>query len=155
MAAASPSPLASSSSQSPRANANHDLGGDSGDKSITLGQLFKRVGDAYNSDVTDYDGCTSPEHYILNLDDFTPEGSTGDHLASRPSLSSLPSTPSSKAIFGTKTLLNSISGEVREGEIFMVLGLSGSDTSTLNDTHVNRVMGDSLQDSINGEKLKR
>ncbi|CAD5181834.1 unnamed protein product [Musa acuminata subsp. malaccensis] len=72
------------------------------------------------------------------------------------SLSSLPSTPLLKAMSKTKAPLNSIFGEVREGEIFTMLGASGSNKSTLIDALVNRIKQESLQDSItlNGENLE-
>ncbi|KAG0477486.1 hypothetical protein HPP92_014327 [Vanilla planifolia] len=56
----------------------------------------------------------------------------------------------------TKTLLNSISGEAREGEILAVLGASGSGKSTLIDALANRIAKGSLKGSIvlNNEPLE-
>ncbi|KAM7265493.1 hypothetical protein ACFE04_003176 [Oxalis oulophora] len=56
----------------------------------------------------------------------------------------------------TKTLLNDISGEAREGEIMAVLGASGSGKSTLIDALANRIDKKSLkgQITLNGEVLE-
>ncbi|KAJ8484684.1 hypothetical protein OPV22_017169 [Ensete ventricosum] len=170
---------------SPPVNASQDSGGGGGDKSVTLGRLFKRVGDAHNGGgVAENDGYASPEHHVLELDEFAVGGGAGDHLASRPVPFVLAFTDLSysvkkhrklsflrkndlaidpaaglgppEAISRTKTLLNSISGEAREGEIFAVLGASGSGKSTLIDALANRIVRESLQGSItiNGEKLE-
>ncbi|CAL9112167.1 unnamed protein product [Musa textilis] len=61
-----------------------------------------------------------------------------------PSLSSLPLTSPSEAISKTKTPLNSIFGEMREGEIFMVLGASGFNMSTLINALMNYIMRENL-----------
>lgn len=56
----------------------------------------------------------------------------------------------------TKTLLNNISGEAREGEIMAVLGASGSGKSTLIDALADRIAKESLKGtvSLNGEVLE-
>ena len=56
----------------------------------------------------------------------------------------------------TKTLLNGISGEAKEGQILAVLGASGSGKSTLIDALANRIAKGSLKGSIslNGEILE-
>ncbi|KAE8670428.1 ABC transporter G family member 16 [Hibiscus syriacus] len=56
----------------------------------------------------------------------------------------------------TKTLLNDISGEARDGEIMAVLGASGSGKSTLIDALANRIAKGSLKGSVtlNGEALE-
>ncbi|KAL8166801.1 hypothetical protein V2J09_008300 [Rumex salicifolius] len=56
----------------------------------------------------------------------------------------------------TKTLLNDISGEARDGEVMAVLGASGSGKSTLIDALANRIAKGSLKGSItlNGERLE-
>ncbi|CAN0909376.1 ABC transporter G family member 1 [Linum grandiflorum] len=56
----------------------------------------------------------------------------------------------------TKTLLNDISGEARDGEILAVLGASGSGKSTLIDALANRIAKDSLKGTVNlnGEPLE-
>ncbi|OVA18234.1 ABC transporter-like [Macleaya cordata] len=55
----------------------------------------------------------------------------------------------------TKTLLNNISGEARDGEILAVLGASGSGKSTLIDALANRIAKGSLKGTVtlNGEIL--
>ncbi|CAN6442411.1 unnamed protein product [Victoria cruziana] len=55
----------------------------------------------------------------------------------------------------TKTLLNRISGEARDGEILAVLGASGSGKSTLIDALAGRIAKGSLEGSVtlNGEPL--
>lgn len=50
---------------------------------------------------------------------------------------------------GTKTLLDDISGEARDGEIMAVLGASGSGKSTLIDALANRIAKGSLKGTIN------
>lgn len=56
----------------------------------------------------------------------------------------------------TKTLLNDISGEARDGEILAVLGASGSGKSTLIDALANRIAKGSLKGtvSLNSEHLE-
>ncbi|CAA7392800.1 unnamed protein product [Spirodela intermedia] len=57
---------------------------------------------------------------------------------------------------GTKTLLNAISGEAKEGEILAVLGASGSGKSTLIDALANRIAKGSLKGTVtlNGQLLE-
>ena len=52
--------------------------------------------------------------------------------------------------------MNSISSEVREGEIFAMLGMNGSGNTTLIDTLMNRIVWESLQGpiTVNNKKLK-
>ncbi|XP_054786581.1 ABC transporter G family member 6-like [Prosopis cineraria] len=56
----------------------------------------------------------------------------------------------------TKTLLNDISGEARDGEILAIIGASGSGKSTLIDALANRIAKGSLKGSVklNGEALE-
>ncbi|RWW26221.1 hypothetical protein BHE74_00001345 [Ensete ventricosum] len=61
-----------------------------------------------------------------------------------PSLSSSPLTLLLEAISRIKTLLDSIFGKSKEGEILMVLGVSGSDKFTVINFLVNRIMQESL-----------
>ncbi|WOL16262.1 hypothetical protein Cni_G25049 [Canna indica] len=143
-----------------------------GDQSVTLGQLFKRVGDAHSGDV---DGDVSQRHYVVDLGEglsshplpfvltFT-DLSYSVKRSRRVSLlrnNRLPmnppgGAPPSAEFSRRKTLLDSISGEAREGEIFAVLGASGSGKSTLIDALANRIAKESLQGSVtlNGERLE-
>ncbi|KAG0462309.1 hypothetical protein HPP92_020785 [Vanilla planifolia] len=134
--------------------------------SQTLGQLLKRVGDASSGDhhVVDLDGLAgggSPETghaipFVLNFTDLSYSVKISKKLSILPRRRRTgpedPSTMSSN----TKTLLDSISGEAREGEILAVLGASGSGKSTLIDALANRIAKDRLQGSItlNGEALE-
>ncbi|XP_074373202.1 ABC transporter G family member 6-like [Apium graveolens] len=63
---------------------------------------------------------------------------------------------SSNKTSNTKVLLNSISGEAKEGEIMAVLGASGSGKSTLIDALANRIAKGSLKGTVtlNGEILE-
>ncbi|XP_008777932.3 ABC transporter G family member 6 [Phoenix dactylifera] len=142
----------------------------------TLGELLKRVGDAHDGAGSDSgtscDGSSASPDHVVELDDV----SVG-HLRGRPlpfvlaftNLAYSVKTPkklafpslfrrrrSHSATSGTKTLLDSISGEAREGEILAVLGASGSGKSTLIDALANRIAKGSLKGSItlNGEALE-
>ncbi|OAY81669.1 ABC transporter G family member 5 [Ananas comosus] len=146
--------------------------------SATLAQLLKRVGDA-RSDASS--PASSPSHYVLELGEvaaprppqhqpfvlsFTDlsysvkqrqEGGGGACLPYRGSnrLATDPIAAGGGDGARTKTLLDSISGEAREGEILAVLGASGSGKSTLIDALANRIAKESLQGSVtlNGETL--
>ncbi|KAK1403444.1 ABC transporter domain-containing protein [Heracleum sosnowskyi] len=63
---------------------------------------------------------------------------------------------SSNKISNSKVLLNSISGEAKEGEIMAVLGASGSGKSTLMDALADRIAKGSLKGTVtlNGEVLE-
>ncbi|KAK8501702.1 hypothetical protein V6N13_009687 [Hibiscus sabdariffa] len=145
--------------------------------SRTLGQLLQRVGDARKEatgdetpvhevlvDVTD----PRPIPFVLSFNNLT-------YSVKVPRKMALPgflrrrggSTATSAAFVGdslagdgyftrTKTLLNDISGEARDGEIMAVLGASGSGKSTLIDALANRIAKGSLKGKItlNGEALE-
>ncbi|XP_074561513.1 ABC transporter G family member 5-like [Curcuma longa] len=156
--------------------------GNAAGESVTLGQLFKRVGDAHSggggggeegSEV----GSVSRRRHVIEVDAFEEY-----QLDSRPpppfvlAFTDLTYSVKRRERMGflrrnrlaldppetaaepgrMKTLLNSISGEAREGEIFAVLGASGSGKSTLIDALANRIARESLQGSVtlNGEKLE-
>ncbi|KAL4379686.1 hypothetical protein GQ457_02G037050 [Hibiscus cannabinus] len=145
--------------------------------SRTLGQLLQRVGDARKEatgdetpvhevlvDVTD----PRPIPFVLSFNNLT-------YSVKVPRKMALPgflrrrggSAATSAAFVGdslagdgyftrTKTLLNDISGEARDGEIMAVLGASGSGKSTLIDALANRIAKGSLKGKItlNGEALE-
>ncbi|KAK8633531.1 hypothetical protein V6N13_014376 [Hibiscus sabdariffa] len=145
--------------------------------SRTLGQLLQRVGDARKEatgdetpvhevlvDVTD----PRPIPFVLSFNNLT-------YSVKVPRKMALPgflrrrggSAATSTAFVGdslagdgyftrTKTLLNDISGEARDGEIMAVLGASGSGKSTLIDALANRIAKGSLKGKItlNGEALE-
>ncbi|KAB2085008.1 hypothetical protein ES319_A05G373000v1 [Gossypium barbadense] len=143
----------------------------------TLGQLLKHVGDARKEatgdetpvhevlvDVTE----PRPIPFVLSFNNLT-------YSAKVPRKMALPglfrrrggSAAADAAIVGnplagdsyftrTKTLLNDISGEARDGEILAVLGASGSGKSTLIDALANRIAKGSLKGNITlkGEALE-
>ncbi|KAL4377765.1 hypothetical protein GQ457_02G023190 [Hibiscus cannabinus] len=145
--------------------------------SRTLGQLLQHVGDARKEatgdetpvhealvDVTD----PRPIPFVLSFNNLTYSVKTPRKMA-------LPgflrrrggSAATAAAVVGdslagdsyftrTKTLLNDISGEARDGEIMAVLGASGSGKSTLIDALANRIAKGSLKGNVtlNGEALE-
>ncbi|XP_062156940.1 ABC transporter G family member 1-like [Alnus glutinosa] len=148
--------------------------------SPTLGQLLKRVGDARK--VATGDGNETPVHQIVDLTDATLEPRPLPFVLSFSNLTysikvrrkmSFPgifsrernrlgaattaSPEAGESLFTrTKTLLNDISGEARDGEIMAVLGASGSGKSTLIDALANRIAKGSLKGTVtlNGEVLE-
>nr|XP_010920754.1 LOW QUALITY PROTEIN: ABC transporter G family member 6-like [Elaeis guineensis] len=148
----------------------------------TLGQLLNRVGDVRAGDSAESspahhvlelggmggppaDGnlCPTPLHFVLSFTDLTYSVKNPKKLSFFPffrknRLSTDPVTAvrDPEAFSRTKTLLDSISGEAREGEILAVLGASGSGKSTLIDALANRIARESLRGSItlNGENLE-
>ncbi|CAF2267070.1 unnamed protein product [Brassica napus] len=128
--------------------------------SLTLGQLLKNVSDVRKVDAgdetplhssqgdQDYDDLMRPVPFVLSFNNLTYNVSVRRkfNLIPRRSLSS------SK----TKTLLDNISGETRDGEILAVLGASGSGKSTLIDALANRIAKGSLKGKVtlNGEPLQ-
>ncbi|CAN1174136.1 ABC transporter G family member 1 [Linum perenne] len=152
--------------------------------SPTLGQLLKRVGDARKEATGD--GSETPVHQVLELGDSNPEVPRSipfvlsfsnltysvrvrrklripDIIPVRrnrlgPAATATdPVAGESLSLFTTtKTLLNDISGEARDGEILAVLGASGSGKSTLIDALANRIAKDSLKGTVNlnGEVLE-
>ncbi|GMG99365.1 hypothetical protein Nepgr_001205 [Nepenthes gracilis] len=145
--------------------------------SATLGQLLKHVGDVRG----EVNGDETPVHRAIEMDasldlrslpfvlcfsDLTysvkvrrkitlfGSGDNRNRLESAinggENVNMFPVEPRSK------TLLNNISGEARDGEILAVLGASGSGKSTLIDALANRIAKGSLKGSItlNGEALE-
>lgn len=148
--------------------------------SPTLGQLLKRVGDARKEATGD--GNETPVHQVVDLTDATIETRPLPFVLSFSNLTysikvrrkmSFPaifsrernrlgaattaSPEAGESLFTrTKTLLNDISGEARDGEIMAVLGASGSGKSTLIDALANRIAKGSLKGAVtlNGEVLE-
>ncbi|KAJ6317577.1 hypothetical protein OIU76_013171 [Salix suchowensis] len=139
--------------------------------SPTLGQLLKNVSDVHRENTGD--GSETPVHQVLELGSTDLEvprsipfvlsfnNLTYSVKVSRkfklPSILPgrnthlLGSATDSDPIRGesqfttTKTLLNDISGEARDGEIMAVLGASGSGKSTLIDALANRIAKGKLE----------
>ncbi|KAJ4824609.1 ABC transporter G member 6 [Turnera subulata] len=147
--------------------------------SPTLGQMLKRVGDARREAVGD--GSETPVHQVIELGSPNLEVPRSiPFILSFNNLTysvkvrrklKLPSLfPRRRDVLGgggdpgagenlfttTKTLLNNISGEARDGEIMAVLGASGSGKSTLIDALANRIAKGSLKGTktLNGEVLE-
>ncbi|KAJ0101826.1 hypothetical protein Patl1_06220 [Pistacia atlantica] len=145
-----------------------DLSNRTSGASPTLGQLLKRVGDV-RKEAT---GDETPVHQILDVSDTSsveprslPFVLSFNNLTysvkvrRRHSLGAATATDlvAGESLFSrTKTLLNDISGEARDGEIMAVLGASGSGKSTLIDALANRIAKGSLKGTItlNGEVLE-
>ncbi|KAL5546266.1 hypothetical protein UlMin_005953 [Ulmus minor] len=143
----------------------------------TLGELLKRVEDSRTPPTHHHNPNHRHYHHVLELG--FPNPNTTPHVPSSnsfvlsfnnltysvkvprkiafPSFFSLGKT-SGNASSGdnTKTLLNGISGEAREGEMMAVLGASGSGKSTLIDALADRISKESLRGSVflNGEALE-
>ncbi|GMI79403.1 Jasmonate Transporter1, ATP-binding cassette G16 [Hibiscus trionum] len=145
--------------------------------SRTLGQLLQHVGDARKEAIGDETpvhevlvDVTAPRPipFVLSFNNLT-------YSVKVPRKMALPgflrrrggSAATSAAFVGdslagdgystrTKTLLNDISGEARDGEIMAVLGASGSGKSTLIDALADRIAKGSLKGKItlNGEALE-
>uniref|UniRef100_A0A7N0TLA3 ABC transporter domain-containing protein n=1 Tax=Kalanchoe fedtschenkoi TaxID=63787 RepID=A0A7N0TLA3_KALFE len=144
--------------------------------SPTLGQLLKCVGDARKV-VT---GDETPAHHAMDVSDTSLEPRALPFVLSFNNLTysvkirrkmsfksifrreeGLGAAPSDQIIgenlfTRTKTLLNNICGEARDGEILAVLGASGSGKSTLIDALANRIAKGSLKGTVtlNGETLE-
>ena len=131
-------------------------------RSRTLGDLLKRVEDAQN------DTPLAPPHHVLDL---SSSSATHPFVLSftnltynvnlRRKFTFFPATTASAPDHetkpnGTKTLLNDISGEARDGEIMAVLGASGSGKSTLIDALADRISKESLRGTVklNGDVLE-
>lgn len=130
--------------------------------SLTLGDLLKRVGDIADG---------NSQHQVVEMNDVVPQSRPLTFVLSFTNLTysvkvrrkmNFPALFTTRnelelpEIGNTKTLLNDISGEAREGEIMAVLGASGSGKSTLIDALANRIARGSLKGSValNGESLE-
>ena len=141
--------------------------------SPTLAHFLKQVGDVRKEATGD--GNETPVHQVLDLSDTSIESRPLPFVLSFSNLTysvkvrrkmSLPSLISRRRMSepevgdsffsSTKTLLNDISGEARDGEILAVLGASGSGKSTLIDALANRIAKGSLKGTVtlNGETLE-
>ncbi|KAK7310284.1 hypothetical protein RJT34_07697 [Clitoria ternatea] len=147
--------------------------------SPTLGQLLKHVGDARKEAAGD--GNDTPVHHALDVAGIEPRSlpfvltfsnlTYSVKVRRKVSLSSMFTRRGSRlgaeamgeapavgeSMFSrTKTLLNDISGEARDGEIMAVLGASGSGKSTLIDALANRIAKGRLKGTValNGEALE-
>lgn len=144
--------------------------------SPTLGHLLKCVGDV-RKEVT---GDETPVHQVLEMGEANIEPRSLPFVLSFTNLTysvnvrrkmALPAIfrrtnqlgvatadhiPGESMLTGTKTLLNDISGQARDGEILAVLGASGSGKSTLIDALANRIAKGSLKGAVtlNGEALE-
>ncbi|CAA7041396.1 unnamed protein product [Microthlaspi erraticum] len=139
--------------------------------SLTLGQLLKNVSDVRKIEV----GDDTPVHESFHGNNSLLDEEDYDDDLMRPvpfvlSFNNLTYTVSIRRKFEfhdliprrklsfpkTKTLLDDISGETRDGEILAVLGASGSGKSTLIDALANRIAKGSLKGSVtlNGEALQ-
>lgn len=150
--------------------------------SPTLGQLLKHVGDVRKEATGD--GSETPLHHALDVGDghaglgprslpFVLSFSNLTYkvkVRRKMSLSALlcsrgrnrlgaaaaDDTMGEESFFSrTKTLLDDISGEARDGEIMAVMGASGSGKSTLIDALANRIAKGSLKGTValNGEAM--
>ncbi|RWR95510.1 ABC transporter G family member 6 [Cinnamomum micranthum f. kanehirae] len=143
--------------------------------SPTLGELLKRVGDT--RDGTEREEDNTPTHRVLELSESSLIGQrplpfvlsftnltysvkTRRKLALPFSKNRLATDTDSAETLSkssrTKTLLDNISGEAKDGEILAVLGASGSGKSTLIDALANRIAKGSLKGTVtlNGEVLQ-
>ncbi|KAG4908678.1 hypothetical protein JHK86_057162 [Glycine max] len=143
----------------------------------TLGQLLKHVGDVRKE--SSGDGSETPVHHALDIPGIEPRSlpfvlsfsNLTYSIKSRRKMSLSSIFPRRSNRLGavaeaptvgesmftrTKTLLNDISGEARDGEIMAVLGASGSGKSTLIDALANRIAKGSLKGTValNGEALE-
>ncbi|CAL0320641.1 unnamed protein product [Lupinus luteus] len=152
-------------------------------ESMTLGQLLKHVGDVQKEASGDgsetpvhhtleiFDGGDGTEHravpFVLSFSNLTysvkiPWKLNFSEIFSRRrqhhGAAAVAVEPAiGESVFTrSKTLLNDISGETRDGEIMAVLGASGSGKSTLIDALANRIAKRKLKGTValNGEALE-
>ncbi|XP_047162069.1 ABC transporter G family member 20-like [Vigna umbellata] len=131
-------------------------------RSRTLADLLNRVQDAQNDTppapphhVLDLSSSSSSTHpFVLSFFNLTYSVKLHRKFTFFPTTTVFPPDHETKPN-GTKTLLNDISGEARDGEIMAVLGASGSGKSTLIDALANRISKESLKGTVtlNGEVL--
>ncbi|KAK9684083.1 hypothetical protein RND81_10G185000 [Saponaria officinalis] len=136
--------------------------------SPTLGELLKRVGDVRREATGDetpvhhhHAIAMSPEPralpFVLRFTNLTYNVKITKKLTFPAIFSRAGAGDGGGGVFSrTKTLLDDISGEARDGEIMAVLGASGSGKSTLIDALANRIARGSLKGKVtlNGENLE-
>ncbi|KAE9589264.1 hypothetical protein Lal_00000138 [Lupinus albus] len=158
-------------------------GGARSSESLTLGQLLKHVGDVQKE--ASGDGSETPVHHTLEISDggvgtehravpFVLSFSNLTYSVKIPwkfnfseifsqrrqhhgaAAVAVEPTVGESIFTRSKTLLNDISGETRDGEIMAVLGASGSGKSTLIDALANRIAKGKLKGTValNGEALE-
>ncbi|CAH8382277.1 unnamed protein product [Eruca vesicaria subsp. sativa] len=123
---------------------SEEISFDGGNELPTLGELMKDLEEGHRKK---YSGADSPDHHIVDL----------TSLEIRPvplllSFNNLKYDVRGKAAT-VKTLLNDVSGEVRDGDILAVLGASGAGKSTLIDALAGRVSTLKGTVTLNGEKV--
>ncbi|KAL6530166.1 ABC transporter G member 6 [Orobanche hederae] len=138
----------------------------------TLGHLLKSIG-GVRKEVT---GENTPAHQVLDVPSIVPPSvpfvlsfthitysvkvhhqvSLHNLFYRPPSTSGRDPHETTFSSSTTKTILNDISGEARDGEITAVMGASGSGKSTLIDALANRMAKGSLKGTVtlNGEQLE-
>ncbi|KAK1285418.1 ABC transporter G family member 6 [Acorus calamus] len=134
--------------------------------SHTLGDYLRHVGSTISSpsppppDLEMPAADTDALPFVLSFTDLTYSVKNNRLSRSKKTsrLTSDDDTPSSAVAKDpkTKVLLDSVSGEARDGEILAVLGASGSGKSTLIDALANRISRESLggRVTLNGEPLE-
>ncbi|XP_047947201.1 ABC transporter G family member 6-like [Salvia hispanica] len=136
------------------------------DSSPTLGHLLKCVGDLQKEVAGDetpvhqalaISGCPEPRSipFVLSFTNITYSIKVRRKFTLRRRAAADPES-GEPAFSSTKTILNDISGEARDGEIMAVMGASGSGKSTLIDALANRMAKGSVKGEItlNGEQLE-
>lgn len=115
-----------------------------------FGELFKHVGDATGENHYPHHSLDCDQRYINQ-----PFVLAFTHLTYSVKLPKKLFSGKQSSAAGTRILLNSVSGEAREGEIMAILGASGSGKSTLIDALAGGIRKESLQGcvTLNGERV--
>ncbi|KMZ66664.1 hypothetical protein ZOSMA_28G00200 [Zostera marina] len=115
-----------------------------------FGELFKHVGDATGENHYPHHSLDCDQRYINQ-----PFVLAFTHLTYSVKLPKKLFSGKQSSAAGTRILLNSVSGEAREGEIMAILGASGSGKSTLIDALAGGIRKESLQGcvTLNSERV--